>query len=643
MSRIKAEEQPDPLTEEFFRQVNGYEEVKKPPLKKVFWQAVRCTKETPFNFFPIAKWLPQYSLRNDLVNDIVAGVTVAIMHIPHGLSYASLAHTDPVVGLYMAIFPVFIYMFMGTSKQISLGTFAVLCAMVGEIVNDYSGSPSVHTGTDSGTSVSPETNGTRYTAIQVATATCLLVGVWQLLLGILRLGVLMVVMSNSLISGFTTGAAVYVFSYQLKYLFGINVAAFKGPLKLFYLYKDFFSKIKTTNLVTLSISVCAIAVLATFNEFIKPIIRKKYPKNRIPVPIELFIIIVGILLSYFLELSKRFNVKTVANIPEGLPYPQVPPLEVLPSLTLPSFVVAAVAIAVNLSLSKIFAMKGGYTISDNQELIAYGVSNLFGSFFLCLPAAASLSRSSIQFSTGGRTQLTSLFSITLIIFIVLFAGPLFEPVPYCILASVVVVTLKGLLFQILDLPKVWRENYWDGIVWLGTFLAVIVLDIDIGLGVGIVLSVVTITCSSLIFQVNVLGRSPSSNLFLDTKHYKSVVFNSKILILEIVGIINFGNCNRLEKKITDEFKKFMTFSITDDEGTSLVINMNAVTRLDPTGVDTFRHLHKYLLKSNCKLYLTNCNCFIYDMLVSCNFFKNFPKEQVLATLSAAVAHLTKPT
>lgn len=632
----------DLITEEIFREAYSYEEPWKIPLKKRIAQALKCTRQTPFQFFPFARWICKYNVKKDLLYDVAAGVTVAIMHIPHGLSYAPLGGVAPVVGFYMAIFPVFIYMFLGTSHQISIGTFAVVCSMTGNLVSHFQETLATNATTNNSTLETFDAldlykhNGTGYSNTEVGMAVCLMVGIWQAAMGLLRLGIFTVVMSDSMVSGFTTAAAFYVFTYQLKNLFGIKVASGSGMFKLIYTYIDFFSKIQNTNLVTISLSLACILVLILFNEVLKPLISRKFPKNKIPIPIELIVIIIGILVSYSLNLSEKYNVKIVEYIPEGFPIPRSPPFSIFPKLFFPSFMVAIVAIAVNLSLAKMFARKCDYSISPDQEMIAYGAANIFASFFLCIPSAASLSRSSLQYSTGGKTQLASIFSIAVIIIIILFAGPLFEPVPYCVLSSVVVVTLKGLLFQIFEAPKIWKRNYWDGIVWIVTFFVAVIVDLELGLLVGILVSWLSLTCFSISVRVSETGKVRKQNVFLDNEYFKAADEIPGILILKVSGNLNFANQNKFEEKV---LKKFNDFILKTEGKCYSILHMGGISIADPGGIETLKQLNKKFLKSNCILYLTDCNVKVYKALEKCNFFTEFPREQVLATISDAVEYL----
>ena len=123
-----------------------------------------------------------------------------------------------------------------------------------------------------------------------------------------------------------------------------------------------------------------------------------------------------------------------------------------------SIPLAIVAYTLTISVGKIFAGKHNYNIDPNQELLALGVTNLIGSTFWCLPSAASLSRSAVQESAGGRTQLVSIINCVGILFVLYFAGSLLEKLPICILAAIIAIALKGLIWQFKDFVRYWKVS-----------------------------------------------------------------------------------------------------------------------------------------------------------------------------------------
>lgn len=161
-------------------------------------------KNAIFDVIPALKWLPQYDCRKNILGDTLAGFTCAIMHIPQGMAYGLLAGLDPIVGLYMAFFPALVYFFFGTSRHISVGTFAVVSIMTSKIVATYS-DPN-YGNVDFNSTLSEEGSLQSYSNYQVATAVTMVCGIFQIIMSFLKLGIIASLLSTSLVSGFTTAA-----------------------------------------------------------------------------------------------------------------------------------------------------------------------------------------------------------------------------------------------------------------------------------------------------------------------------------------------------------------------------------------------------------------------------------------------------
>lgn len=169
-----------------------------------------------------------------------------------------------------------------------------------------------------------------------------------------------------------------------------------------------------------------IFILCVNNELLKPRLARVC---FLPVPIELIVVVSGTLLSRFMDLMTNYHIKTIGNIPTGFPAFEIPNLELAKDIAVDGFIIAMVSYTISVSMALIFAQKLNYEIDFNQELLAMGSGNVLGSFFSCMPFAASLSRSAIQQSTGGRTQIASLISCGILTFILLWIGPFFEELP----------------------------------------------------------------------------------------------------------------------------------------------------------------------------------------------------------------------
>jgi len=192
------------------------------------------------SLFPIFIWLPKYSIKKDLLADVSGGLTVAVMHIPLGLAFAMLASLPPVTGLYTALIPVLVYMLMGTSRHLSVGSFAVISLMVAQVCERELGSMQMETSlslnNNSGISpTSPASSNSLWTPtdaikLEIAVSLSFLVGIIQVAMGAAQLGFLATFMSDPMISGFTTGSAVLVVISQVKHILGLKVPQIPAPL-----------------------------------------------------------------------------------------------------------------------------------------------------------------------------------------------------------------------------------------------------------------------------------------------------------------------------------------------------------------------------------------------------------------------------
>ncbi|XP_061412893.1 prestin-like isoform X2 [Lethenteron reissneri] len=447
---------------------------------------------------PILDWLPKYKVKQWLLGDIISGLTVGIVHIPQGMAYAFLAALPPIYGLYTSFFPVLIYVMAGTSRHTSMGTFAIVSLMTGGVVERFASNV---------TAIDPQELESQ--KISIATTLAVLSGAIQLIMFSLQLGFVAIYLSDPLVSAFTNAAAIHVLVSQIKNMLGLQVPRFSGPASIFMTMVDIFQKLPNTNIAELVTSLVCLTVLIPVRE-----INQRYKsKLKAPIPVELLLIILATVISFYARLEEKFGVTVVGNIPAGLPVPQLPTVTNFSSLIADGLAIAIVGYAVSVSLAKIFAKKHGYTVDANQELFAHGVCNLFGSFFQCFPSAASISRTSIQEGTGGNTQLASGISTMVVLVVLLAVGPLFRALQRSVLACIIVVGLKRMLMHFTDLKQLWKISKVDFYIWLVTWLAVLLLNVDLGLGVAVAFSLMTIVYRTQRPDCKLLGRIPNTELY----------------------------------------------------------------------------------------------------------------------------------
>ncbi|NWZ95497.1 S26A6 protein, partial [Nesospiza acunhae] len=436
----------------------------------------RCSgsaaKSLLFRFLPFLRWLPRYPVKDWLLGDIVSGFSVGIMHLPQGLAYALLAGLPPVTGLYSSFYPVFLYFFFGTSRHNSVGElrdqvlvptlylfsgpFAVISVMIGSLTESLMPSENFLVSVNGSNATVDEELRDAARVELVATIT-VLTGIFQVALGLLQFGFVVTYLSDPLVRGYTTAASVHVLVSQLKNVFGISQGEASGPLSLFVTIIDLCKKLPDTNVGTLVTAIIAMVAIL----IVKELNHKFAAKLPMPIPIELITIIVSTGISYGVNLKEKFGISVVGNIPSGLKPPVVPNMSYFGQVAGNAFAIAVVGYAICISLGKIFALKHGYKVDSNQELIALGLCNFLGGFFQCFAISCSMSRSLVQESTGGNSQVAGVIASLVILVTILKIGELFRDLPKAILAAIIIANLKGMFKQFKDLSTLWKSNKVD--------------------------------------------------------------------------------------------------------------------------------------------------------------------------------------
>ncbi|NXK48685.1 S26A6 protein, partial [Chauna torquata] len=537
---------------------------RKPPSKTSVHSSLRkarCSASTAksllFRFLPFLHWLPRYPVKDWLLGDIVSGFSVGIMHLPQGLAYALLAGLPPVTGLYSSFYPVFLYFFFGTSRHNSVGPgwvpvltsgslpapctspgpFAVISVMIGSVTDSLVPSDAFLVSVNgTNTTVIDEARRDAARVELVATIT-VLSGIFQVALGLLQFGFVVTYLSDPLVRGYTTAASVHVLISQLKNVFGVSLGEHSGPLSLFVTFIEICQKLPETNVGTLVTAI--IAMVAIF--IVKELNHKFSAKLPMPIPIELITIIISTGISYGVNLNSKFGISVVGDIPSGLKPPVVPNTSYFGQVVGNAFAIAVVGYAICISLGKIFALKHGYKVDSNQELIALGLCNFLGGFFQCFAISCSMSRSLVQESTGGNSQVAGVISSLVILVTILKIGELFRDLPKAILAAIIIVNLKGMFKQFADFRVLWRSNRVDLMVWVVTFVATLLLNLDIGLGASVAFALLTVIFQTQLPHYSILGRVTDTDVYRDVAEYRKAQEVPGVKIFRSSSTIYFAN------------------------------------------------------------------------------------------------------
>ncbi|XP_066522944.1 pendrin-like [Hoplias malabaricus] len=541
-------------SERAFEHVNEKKIREKKPLKERLRNSVTCSRKTPVKlikkFFPILEWVPIYQLKNWLPGDIVAGITTGMVCALQGLAYSLLVNVPPVYGLYAAFFPILPYFVLGTSRHLSVGPFPVTCLMVGAVVlslapDDKFMYPGNSTGVNGTVTMVVNTSARDAERITIAFSMTVLIGLFQFGAGVLQIGYLVRYLSEPLVGGFTTAAALQVVVSQLKIIFNVPTNNYNGILSLFYTIGDVFKNIKQTNMVDLIAAVLTIIVVMGVKEF-NTKFQKKLP---VPIPIEVVVTIIDSGVSYALNLSERYGAGIVRTIPTGFLPPRPSDTSLFSSLAGSSFSTAVVSYAIAISVAKVYAAKHELVVDGNQELMAFGISNIFCGSFSGFVATTALSRTAIQESTGGKTQVAGLISALLVLIVILALGPLLQPLQKSVLGAIVVSNLKGMFMQVHDIPILWRKNRTDCLIWVFTCIACIVLGLDVGLLTGVIFQLGTVVIRTQFPSCSTLGNIPSTDIYKNLKDYKNITELPGTKIFKCNAPIYFANIEYLKDQI----------------------------------------------------------------------------------------------
>ncbi|GAB1289440.1 Prestin [Apodemus speciosus] len=517
-------------------------------LKQAFTCTPKKIRNIIYMFLPITKWLPAYKFKEYVLGDLVSGISTGVLQLPQGLAFAMLAAVPPVFGLYSSFYPVIMYCFFGTSRHISIGPFAVISLMIGGVAVRLVPDDIVIPG---GVNATNGTEARDALRVKVAMSVTLLSGIIQFCLGVCRFGFVAIYLTEPLVRGFTTAAAVHVFTSMLKYLFGVKTKRYSVGLMVFGLLLGG----------------------KEFNERFK----EKLPA---PIPLEFFAVVMGTGISAGFNLHESYSVDVVGTLPLGQRNPKTPGLtpkgttafklsqvaRLLPPANpdtslfhlvyVDAIAIAIVGFSVTISMAKTLANKHGYQVDGNQELIALGICNSIGSLFQTFSISCSLSRSLVQEGTGGKTQLAGCLASLMILLVILATGFLFESLPQAVLfTAIVIVNLKGMFHAVLR-PALLLENQQNRADHLAHHLRVLPVP-----GLGLWADHCCDHCSAhcVIYRTQspsykVLGQLPDTDVYIDIDAYEEVKEIPGIKIFQINAPIYYANSdlyvNALKKKGT---------------------------------------------------------------------------------------------
>src|SRR5438105_6014722 len=471
-----------------------------------------------FAIVPAARWLRSYKpawFRADLV----AGITLAAYLLPAGLGDASLANLPPEAGLYACLFGGLVFWLFCSSRHTVISVTSAISLLVGASLDEIAGG-----------------NTARFGALAAGTA--LLVGLMALIAWLVKAGVIVNFISESVMTGFKAGVALFLASTQLPKFFGIH-----GAHGSFWVNSGhFFKHLNETNSTSLLLGTIALAVL---------VLGKLFLKNK---PVALFVVIGAIVAASAFSLDTR-GVKLLGNVPQGLPPLGMPAihwddLNQLLALAFACFLLGAVETA---AIGRMFVAKHGGRFDANQENLALAASNLTAGLGGGFPVSGGTSQSLVNEEGGARTPLSTALAAVFILVVVLFFSHLLSALPQPVLAAVVLVAVAGLL-NLSTLMELWRNDRSEFVVAMAAYCGLLPSGLLRGVMIGVAISLVQLVRVSSRPHVALLGRIPGTRRFSDRDRHADNELIPNIMIFRPESALVYFNVDNVYDAILNRVR-----------------------------------------------------------------------------------------
>jgi high affinity sulfate transporter 1 len=469
-------------------------------------------------WLPASRWLRNYQW-SWLRGDVFAAVTLAAYLLPAGLGDASLANLPPAAGLYACLFSGLLFWLFCSSRHTAITVTSAISLLIGASLGEIAGGDTARFGA-------------------LAAGTALLVALIALVAWLAKAGAIVNFISESVMTGFKCGVALFLASTQLPKLLG-----FHGAHGSFWSNTGhFFSHLGETNVTSLGIGAVALAVL---------VLGKIFLKNK---PVALVVVVGGIVAASVLGLEAR-GVKLLGDVPQGLPAIGLPAIhwedlnKLLP-LAFACFMLGAVETA---AIGRMFSAKHGGRLDANQEFLALAAANLAAGLGHGFPVSGGMSQSVVNEGGGARTPLSGALAAGFILVVVLFFSHLLRSLPQPVLAAVVLVAVAG-LFKVSTLKQLWAGDRPEFIVAMAALLGVLTSGLLRGVMIGGIISLAQLLRAGSRPHVALLGRIPGTTRFSDrARHADNELIPGVLIFRPESGLVYF-NIDNVCESILDQVR-----------------------------------------------------------------------------------------
>ncbi|MEJ2576230.1 MAG: SulP family inorganic anion transporter [Gammaproteobacteria bacterium] len=543
---------------------------------------------------PFLGWLPRVN-RRTLSHDLVAALTGAVVVLPQGVAFATIAGMPPEYGLYAGMVPAIVAALFGSSWHLVSGpTTAASIVLFSSL------------------SALAEPGSAEY--VGLALTLTFMVGAIQLFMGLARLGTLVNFISHSVIVGFTAGAAVLIAASQLKHFFGVAIARGTGPFETLYALA---SAPDAINPYVVSVGAITLAT---------GIALKRYLPR---FPYMIGAMFVGSIAATLLG-APAHGIATVGALPDHLPPLSMPTFdpETLRSLVPAALAVTLFALTEAVSIARSIAIKAGQHIDGSQEFIGQGLSNLVGSFFSGYVATGSFNRSGLNFEAGAKTPLAAVMAGALLMGIVVLVAPLAAYLPNAAMAAVLMLVAWGLIDGH-HIRKILRASRSEATVMLVTFLSALFLDLEIAILAGVALSLIAYLNRTSRPHVEERAPDPAQpkHRFGDARDLPQC---PRLRMVRVDGSLFFGAVSHVAERLRDLERR-------DPAPRDVALIAHGVNLIDVAGAEFLVQEAARLRRAGRRLYLFRVKPKVLAFLRRGGYLEEIGPENVFDSKSAGIA------
>ena len=522
---------------------------------------------------------------------MAAGLTVGLMLVPQGVAYAALAGMPLVTGIYASLIPALVAVLWSSSTRLGVGPTALTSLLIGASLTGLA-----------------EPGSAQWVALAVWMA--LLAGALQLLLGLVRFGWLLNLVTSPVLSGFTQAAALLILASQLPALTGLRV-----PLDILFTAPQ-WSHFDWSG-ACFGLGSVAALVLA----------KRQWPQ----FPAVIVIMGAAGALSWAVGYADGGGA-VVGALPAGLPHfywPGALPWSSLGALIMPVLVVTLVSFLETASSAKVDHQSSGTRWNGNQDLIAHGMAKISSGLCGSFATSASFSRSAINLYAGARTGWASIFAVLLVLVVLLWLMPALYHVPQAVLAAVVVTAITGLI-QPRMFAKLWRISHAEAAISATTFSITLATAPRLywGVLVGLLVNLSHFLYQRLHPRIIEVGQHPDGSL-RDRHLWHLPPLAPQVLALRMDAELDFASASALEQNLAERLAEH-------PEVRHVCLFAQPINRIDVTGVETFARLQAMVLVQGSTLHISGLKLPVEEVLLRAKVLLPGPHLHIYRSETAAV-------